>query len=1155
MKGWLDKYVEGGELDKNALSGVKNVLSAVGDVTSAPARGLTYLATGKYQDPSEAMGITNPYGAFATDLVLDPMNLVGAGLLKLASGPSKLSKVTKAAGKLSKAADVASTAKNYKSPDIKLDPNKFPGPKNIPINPKQFNQAVKSTLSALTERGQKLDQVTGGKFNVTPDDIHYHGTFAARPIVEVKTPHGSEYFYKSTGWGGKKEVDPGQWQVFGQWMDAPAGTVKPNSVNDWFVKGKGFDQFYGSQSFGNVANSLDNALIKKYNVPPEDLNKFLNFQNMQSDANTFIPKRNNGGWLDKYNDGGPVQENYNDYSVSAGEGFQGDGYSNVGRNYSPAWGGQFQDGGKVPATRSDSVDVYNNSKAVQDYYKKTGYKKIDVKKDSEEYLKKSITDINKLLKRIKKTNYTPQQKKILIKQTNEDLNWFNDQLTELQNYDNPKNYLDNLEGSKKAFEEEGSYNSQKIDSGWGYMDKEGTRHSSKPSLEEYYKSIDSNKFNQREQSYGFLDLRSPMPLYDKRITPQGFAHYKSSANDNVQMYEYDPLAVMPWDMVPVAQQEERIRKFGTSGAPVNILEQHPEWNTAPVTNNTQPTKQSTPQSTIDFMEGNYGQEPITEMPQPQASAYGEVVDPRTGYTHMTRQGSPMYPMVGQNVPEMEEGGPVKRFMQPTETFKNYGYNPKENEMSTEYSTSIGGPGEVYLVPGYRQGKILQYPEEAFNAYGEHLGGPFKTVQAAEDFAQLRHKYVEQNKNIPAPFKTRDYAMGGSIGGATQGIPGATGFMYARTGSIPDNGKYAKKTMASAENGAEMQYYQNGLDWKPRSMAEGGEVVPGENEEVDLPSIWDDKMASIKNTKLRGPGTRTRFLPPQLLDEDQFEVEDVNYDQLSAPHFVNSLTPIESKNYIPKMQDRFPDMETMYYNKNAEFNENWSNLNLLDESSNKIKLNTGRFRGAKVPTNIIDELAKTSRKQNVPLGQLLTLMGRESMFGSGTDRNEDRAGSKTSLMSGWNVAEDYQPYNNIRFLADNKVPGIKPTPTPHGYEYEITDERAMNNYLRKNPKLLDQYKAKLDSTKVLGDQDAFDLAAKFLKKKGVKGYNPGDPNYTNLFNQDYNLLKQDKGLMKYVKQKGYTFEDGGSLELTKLDQLTNFTNYNTKQPGGWLDKYQ
>lgn len=53
-----------------------------------------------------------------------------------------------------------------------------------------------------------------------------------------------------------------------------------------------------------------------------------------------------GGWLDKYKDGGEI--NYNDSNASAGPGFQGDGYSNVGRNYSPAWGGQFQMGGSMP---------------------------------------------------------------------------------------------------------------------------------------------------------------------------------------------------------------------------------------------------------------------------------------------------------------------------------------------------------------------------------------------------------------------------------------------------------------------------------------------------------------------------------------------------------------------------------------------------------------------------------------------------------------------------------------------------------------------------------------------------------------------------------------------------------------------------------------
>ena len=59
----------------------------------------------------------------------------------------------------------------------------------------------------------------------------------------------------------------------------------------------------------------------------------------------------NGGWLDSYADGGTMQEhqeNYNDNSVSLPEGFVGEGYNTKGRNYSPAWGGQFQMGGSLP---------------------------------------------------------------------------------------------------------------------------------------------------------------------------------------------------------------------------------------------------------------------------------------------------------------------------------------------------------------------------------------------------------------------------------------------------------------------------------------------------------------------------------------------------------------------------------------------------------------------------------------------------------------------------------------------------------------------------------------------------------------------------------------------------------------------------------------
>lgn len=61
----------------------------------------------------------------------------------------------------------------------------------------------------------------------------------------------------------------------------------------------------------------------------------------------------NGGWLD----------NYNDSETSVPEGYVGEGYSIKGRDYSPAWGGQFQTGGylkKVKKTEKDLLKKYVN---------------------------------------------------------------------------------------------------------------------------------------------------------------------------------------------------------------------------------------------------------------------------------------------------------------------------------------------------------------------------------------------------------------------------------------------------------------------------------------------------------------------------------------------------------------------------------------------------------------------------------------------------------------------------------------------------------------------------------------------------------------------------------------------------------------------------
>lgn len=126
--GWLEQYQEGGESDirmepiqintqqspwyirypRKALRAIDNKLTdwgaqyskRISDATggkdwykeanpfgslaleflNAPQYTATYGVTGKVQTPSEAMDIQNPYGAFAVDALLDPMNLVGVGV-------------------------------------------------------------------------------------------------------------------------------------------------------------------------------------------------------------------------------------------------------------------------------------------------------------------------------------------------------------------------------------------------------------------------------------------------------------------------------------------------------------------------------------------------------------------------------------------------------------------------------------------------------------------------------------------------------------------------------------------------------------------------------------------------------------------------------------------------------------------------------------------------------------------------------------------------------------------------------------------------------------------------------------------------------------------------------------------------------------------
>jgi len=136
------------------------------------------------------------------------------------------------------------------------------------------------------------------------------------------------------------------------------------------------------------------------------------------------------------------------------------------------------------------------------------------------------------------------------------------------------------------------------------------------------------------------------------------------------------------------------------------------------------------------------------------------------------------------------------------------------------------PLDVYTQPGKLQyldkpGPVVDRRTAVDYARrtGEYIN--FKNEQDAQWYSNNGYKKgtdVLNSIDKGKAYNNPNYAMGG-------GIPGAVGFTYARTaGSAPANGKYTKKTLASAQNGQEMKFYQEGLDFKPKSISKNGKKV-------------------------------------------------------------------------------------------------------------------------------------------------------------------------------------------------------------------------------------------------------------------------------------------------------------------------------------------
>ena len=761
-------------------------------------------------------------------------------------------------------------------------------------------------------------------------------------------------------------------------------------IGDWIFNDLP-DYIMGNKPYGDSSTMEYEAHSK---IQPGLEDEFSNYS-MDDITGRNYNKFRNGGRTDNYG----KKENANEGHSSAPKEWRGEGYSNVGRNYSPAWGGQFEEGGEIPkAQKGKRTPIYTEDpRKVQAYTDSLGAYNNYLFTDKVKH--KSMDD--------------------LVKQYNKDNPphfWNSNEIvkTQKRTSDNPS---DNVRFNPFNTKYAGYLKPIRTDMYVG-EDSKYTRVS-----EQKQYSNEINVYKEPVQPYILQKPKSATrpPIYtndpnDPRI--RAYADSSNLYNDNPKTVEH-PLTgtdelifyMRPKDFKirPIGQANRRVITTNQNDNPgfistrsvesdyvykkpvqPYILQQEPKLHGKQVTHidPISTSRMSTPglrtiqQPNIELPAVERGQyrtsyyDPQMKdwnerafMTQQESDQFADEMSKRGypgSYGNVTQRtqyqlGGNVYPV--NYVPQAQEG---LTFLEPTSPKLPSSYIIPYRTPSSERARSIGGEeGEpAFLIPEFKYGHPLENPDAEFRKTGEHLGGPFKTWQEADEWGRtVRHPYVEKGQDIPTPLRRwgKDFAMGGNLptiplpqpttnssikttGGkknknnkwllgaglglgiagllyalldknksknsstdscqtgmrwdeetqqcvqdptyerivyypkdksyytnvpeegqgvtpiyddsivlnytspetnyigndleavnsmrstAAMGasIPGSVGFTYARTGSIPSNGSYAKKTKASAQNGKEMRYYQEGLDWKPKSISKNGDVVKDDN---------------------------------------------------------------------------------------------------------------------------------------------------------------------------------------------------------------------------------------------------------------------------------------------------------------------------------------
>jgi hypothetical protein len=504
----------------------------------------------------------------------------------------------------------------------------------------------------------------------------------------------------------------------------------------------------------------------------------------------------NGGWLDNYG----TQANYNDSKATASPDMRGDGFSNVGRNYSPAWGGQFQEGGEIPMAQK--------GKKVKPIYVES--------KDDPRY--KAFQDSLRL--------YKVKENKFI-----EDKNFLNT-YAGIENAG--RGVLDKVRGNKMIVTEK----TQPLEKGWKDAINPIGRRVVRTS------GLDDNK------DIIYRDVYYKKPQQEVIVKPTTRFVPAQNWVDPITGISYTE---KPFEQ-PVPQKRQPVKALQNNLKPKGLIQSDIEFNAdmSGLRPQVRQPKYYDIQENINQPFGgsqtNYRTSDLNSITSPDDLgpgntrkivphyAMGGSIPGSVGFTYARTKGIPSEgPYAKKTLPSAQNGvdmygNPITADLKYDQSVNRTNYNPRTNQM-------IFGNDMPYFVSQEKIDKTLAHenrhawqfandrtnfnivhnPEYAFQDRLKKKPEHPSTEEVFENYHNRKRREVEIDvKNFKSNYPELSF-MPDSLIYQKFVDP----LQYNNPKSVEGEAQFYQETGHQFQNGGEMKYYQNGLDFKPKSISRDG----------------------------------------------------------------------------------------------------------------------------------------------------------------------------------------------------------------------------------------------------------------------------------------------------------------------------------------------